>query len=375
MTLSVMSSAALPAVSDGPLNPRLYGRLQATFGDVVISAQGEEFVGDHYFDEADQKWKFDLHAGGEKYRVNCPYCDDTRGRLWVSYAFGVLDPKTNSDRRTWAVCYNENCLNSRPGRYGELLDRVYSKIPYHDRVTTPLLSGHKGSGWSGLPIELPGVCLTLDVLHPNHPAVLYLRDERGFDLAELSEKWDVRYCVDGGTYENGGWPNASNRIVVPVYRNGNIVAWQGRWPNENWKDAGKPKHYNLPCSWKSKVLYGVDQAKEYDYVVLVEGTTDAWRLGPPAVSTFGKLISQHQAEIIGNWLPTGGLVFLFGDDAKALEESHRGYERLTKKHDVIVIKVLDPLGRDPAQLSREEAWDLIRQAAAARGYTRLNFPA
>ena len=71
-------------------NKFLYNKLQALFGSVLIARADAE---------------------DEDYRVNCPFCSDTRHRLYISCQWGVYDPFAGHSNIHLIRCYNENCVN------------------------------------------------------------------------------------------------------------------------------------------------------------------------------------------------------------------------------------------------------------------------
>ena len=73
------------------LCPELYNKLNSMFpGGVVIANQGEPMYsssptqhnGSHFTS---------VISSGEYYRVNCPFCNDTKHRLWVNHMYGQPD--------------------------------------------------------------------------------------------------------------------------------------------------------------------------------------------------------------------------------------------------------------------------------------------
>lgn len=76
------------------------------------------------------------------------------------------------------------------------------------------------------------------------------------------------------------------RIFCPIYHDGRVVSWQGRditGRNElRWYSCPKEKELR-----DHKHCLGGEQLVPADSVAIVEGFTDAWRLGRGAVCTFG----------------------------------------------------------------------------------------
>lgn len=108
----------------------------------------------------------------------------------------------------------------------------------------------------------------------------YLRS-RGFDPHQLSRVWGLL----GAGPAAGVW---AWRIIIPIYGvDGKLLAYQGR----AIVDDVKPKYRMLDdedCAVSpSRLLYGMTKVRGLDSVIVVEGVTDVWRIGPGAVCTFG----------------------------------------------------------------------------------------
>lgn len=102
---------------------------------------------------------------------------------------------------------------------------------------------------------------------------------RGFNGPQIATQWGLK----GIGYDGGTW---SWRILIPI-RNEHYktVAYQGRSIGE-----ARPKYRMTEdhlCLEDSKsILYGIEEADE-DTVIVVEGPTGVWRLGPGTVATLG----------------------------------------------------------------------------------------
>ncbi len=72
-----------------PLNPDLFEALAASFGTVLIANEGERARVDYRPSWGSPKGQVRLKAvrtvSGEYYRVDCPFCTDTRKRLWINH--------------------------------------------------------------------------------------------------------------------------------------------------------------------------------------------------------------------------------------------------------------------------------------------------
>lgn len=123
------------------------------------------------------------------------------------------------------------------------------------------------------------------------PHKRYLR-KRGFDPDEISKVWNVQGLGIAGRYS---W-----RLFIPIVLRGATVSWTTRAISD---DEGVMRYLTSPpdCELVSSksLLYGEDFATHA--VIVVEGPTDAWRIGPGAVATFGLNTSAKQLERLSRY--------------------------------------------------------------------------
>jgi hypothetical protein len=341
-----------------PLNDFLFKRLQQEFGTVLLANEGEAMSG-HYVPGTQPRFEFD-HPG-EYYRINCPFCTDTRHRLWVHHKWGVPDIEENS--RLWSThCYNEECVKDYNVRM-RLFNRIYKNIG-RDRIKTvvkveqgiqvPLAAGE---------VDMPQGCVPLNALDARHPAIEYIVN-RGFHPDHLQQNYGVQF----GYHYDPAYHQAHERLVVPVIMRGKVVNWQARHVGEaNWKKVSK--YYNRPGTNKRVMLYGFDDAVLLPFCIIVEGVTDVWAIGPGAVSILGKKMSSQQAGlIVENWQVA---VIVLDEDAK--DDSMHALMTLRQK--IPVANVTLPEGRDPGSYTHapDELWDIIYTAANQQNLDLLAF--
>jgi len=145
--------------------------------------------------------------------------------------------------------------DARPETKGKALarQRKVKAPPYAKPLTHPLMAG-VGKHWE------------------------YLRSR---DITpEQAELWDLH----GTHHLSGRW---QWRIVFPVRNEeAQIIGWIGRALGQDTKPKYRvtedEKCLEDPKGW----VYGIDKAQE-DYVLVVEGGPDVWRMGPGAVGTLG----------------------------------------------------------------------------------------
>ena len=157
------------------LRPDLYNRLCAGFGKVRIINEGVEMRATVEHDALYDRPRLNVIDPGEYLAVNCPFCKDTRGRLWINHRWGRWDPQTKSRNLWLCVCYNEGCLDTYE-RQRALYDMVYNDITNRrGPASDPVLKGARRSRAS-YECKPPGdYLLPLHILEDDHPAVAYLR--------------------------------------------------------------------------------------------------------------------------------------------------------------------------------------------------------
>ena len=170
----------------------------------------------------------------------------------------------------------------------------------------------------------------------NHPYWI----ERGFTEQTIGE-WQL------------GYDRVENRVVVPIYYQGELMGWTKRALD----DYTKPKWSNNPELQKSKLLFGVDKVMG-DKVILVEAPLSAimlWQQGiPNAVASMGASLSDEQAKILRS---ISNQVLVYYDPDEAGRTGTVGAIRKLK--DFVDVYVVQPTRDDPAAMTKEENWAAI----------------
>lgn len=312
------------------------------------------------------KARFKKVVAGEEYILNCPFCNDTRGRLSVNHSFGIPDEEEPDDRRLWlANCYNEHCLDSQEKRqqfynmvYTTPAGRVRSALrrPLNQVVVIK-------------DIREPGHIIRLDELaqtQPEHKALDYMRG-REFDPVWLGQKWGVGYCTDSR------FALARDRIYIPIVMNAKLVGWQMRYIGE-WQKGLPPKYWSCPGQQRSKILYNFDRAKHYHTVVLVEGPMDAWRVGGPGIAVIGKTLGMEALVKLVATCGDGACVIMLDpkqDEAAAKKgrphHIEAAYQQLRGKFRDGVAKVYLPETLDPGSADHDYLLDFAKSEGEAQG--------
>lgn len=201
--------------------------------------------------------------------------------------------------------------------------------------------------------DVPGVCVPLSVLAPEHPAIMYLT-ERHFKVADLEAQFDAQFCLQelpesadkGRFYKRfaGGFRDTpQNRIILYGHTMGVRKIWQARYieiaqngyryvlhpysnemvpvarkTDKGWEPLpGFSKEYFDPAKYKTafgakrnETVMGFDAAAAWNerngrskadaLVFITEGPLDAARIFPfgPAVAVLGKHMSHNQASLL-----------------------------------------------------------------------------
>jgi hypothetical protein len=161
-----------------------------------------------------------------------------------------------------------------------IAETAYSPVDYN-------LGGLAYPGFTGLrpprPISPPECWQSID-------GTLPYMSKRGI-LLEDAHSFGLVWC-NAGRY--------ANRLIFPVWEEGQLVYYQGR---AMWEESDRPgeryiKALNPPkeegAAVSSEVLMNLSTARHYPRVAIVEGPIDCIKAGPSAVCTFGKKISPVQ---------------------------------------------------------------------------------
>ena len=178
--------------------------------------------------------------------------------------------------------------------------------------------------------------------------------KRGFDPAYIEQEWGLLQTgpvsfLDGISY--------NNRIVIPIYWNGRIVSFQAR----DITDKNEMKY--LACPMKREethhknILYGKDgHWQRLHSIIVVEGVTDVWRLGPSSVATFGTAFKMEQVLRLAE---CGKRFFiLFDNETQAQEQARSLAVRLKALRKEVFIETVKG---DPGDMSQDDADALVRE--------------
>jgi len=172
-------------------------------------------------------------------------------------------------------------------------------------------------------------------------------ENRNFDPEKIKDIWKIK-----GTGPIG---NFNHRIIIPIYHQNKLVSYQGR----DITDKSKMKYKACPADLESRehktCLYGLGLVKS-DSVVICEGVTDVWRLGPSSVATFGIKFTLAQVKLL---LPFKKIFILFDPELTAIEQAEKLANCLSDGNREVII--IDLKNEDPGEMNQNDADNLMKE--------------
>ena len=189
---------------------------------------------------------------------------------------------------------------------------------------------------------------------PSHEAELPLRHRmyllgRDFDPDQIEHDYQIVGTGPLGDYKY--------RIIMPIYKQGQLISYMGR----DVTGQAKTRYKNCPGeqqvfpakSW----LYDLDRCWDRDRVLVVEGPTDAWRMGVGSVATMGITWTWEQAALLTDFKT---VFVLFDPEEQAQEQARKLIEVLALSGVDAETILLDPEEKDPGSLSQDRVKYLRR---------------
>uniref|UniRef100_A0A6M3L121 Putative DNA topoisomerase-primase n=1 Tax=viral metagenome TaxID=1070528 RepID=A0A6M3L121_9ZZZZ len=270
------------------------------------------------------------HARRGWVQVECPLCEGHKG--WHG-GFNAQDEYYNCWRCGWHPI-REVLFAITGESWGgvDALLKEHKILRLGDRAITVYPTPHS--------VQLPPSTAPLGELH-----IAYL-ERRRFNPTELARIWGV--C---GTKHIGGY---KHRIVAPITYKGRLVSYQTRAMLTNQIPKYKACEIKDEVIHHKHLVYGVDQAllkDKGDVVVVVEGITDVWRLGPGAVATFGIGWTKDQVKFLATHFKRFIICF---DNEEQAQDNAKGLMTLLLALGRRAHRVVCPTP-DPARMGEGEA--------------------
>lgn len=273
--------------------------------------------------------------------VHCPFCYGSR-----EYHMGI-----NLEH---GACH---CWRCGPHSTVETISKLLNMIPLNARNT---LNEYKTTGAiitrkntvepkvSIHPFKFPK---PYGQLQPSHKKYLAARN---FDPDQLEREFSL--VGTGPVSFLDGIPY-NNRIIIPILWNDEIVSFQAR----DITDKSDRKY--LACPMKREVIhhkniiYGKQESWwKFNTIIITEGVTDVWRLGPAAVATFG---IEFKMEQVLQLIKAGKRFHIIFDDEPQAQSQARKLavklKTLGKQAEVFQLE------GDPGSMEQRDADHLVKE--------------
>jgi DNA primase len=203
-----------------------------------------------------------------------------------------------------------------------------------------------------------------------------------FTNEALKKGYDIKYLASTGVTivrENKQFDRFKGRVMFPIHSmSGRILGFGGRTLSSDKKTA---KYVNSPESdiyHKSKILYGIYQAKKeiakQDNCYLVEGYTDVisfYQSGiENVVASSGTALTSDQIRLVHRL--TKNITVLFDGDAAGIRASLRGID-LILEQGMNVKVVTFPDGDDPDSFAKKNSEASLREYLDESSQDFINF--
>jgi len=211
--------------------------------------------------------------------LHCPFCykgDGVFGLGWSGKVFNCF-----CCGRLSRVEVLSSLLSLTPAKTVQVLLKYEKRVNPHPIPS----SSAKHVKMRVTELKLPSGTACMTKRHKN-----YLKS-RNFDPARLEAEW--------GLLGTGALGEFKHRIIIPIIdEEGRTICYQGR------DISGKANAKYKSCPDENAVvpiksyLYGLNKCQDQDWIVITEGPTKVWRLGPGSVATFGATVTDNQLRIL-----------------------------------------------------------------------------
>jgi hypothetical protein len=264
------------------------------------------------------------HTSAGWVNIDCPYCspDWKKYRLGIHLNTHVCNCHACGRHRLWETLAEITGLNS--SKISKYMRDVEREVPVEKKPRGKLVLP-KGLG---------------PLMKPHND---YLKKARKFNTDKLVKLWEVKGIMFHATLS---W-----RVFIPIFYLGTMVSYTTRTIRDDIDRryiSADPEHEAIS---HKELLYGEDYCRST--VVVCEGPTDVWRIGPGAVCTFGTTFTGAQVEKISKYPRR---VICFDDES----ESQRQANELCSALEVLSGETMNVVlegGKDPDE-SRAEAREI-----------------
>lgn len=233
------------------------------------------------------------HVGRNWVGMDCPYCSPGSGGFRMGWS---LRKKYLNCWRC-GPCRTNDALIMLLGVNSDEARRIAKELKAHDDLN-PYVRGMDIRGT----LKLPEGLGPLTAYHKR-----YLL-KRGFSPRNLVKEWEIEGI---GIAKRLAW-----RLFIPIHdKKGEVVSWTTRAISEKQSPRYMTAKANQEKVNHKHLLYGEWKVPGHA-IVVVEGPTDVWAVGPGAVATTGLSYGPHQVWKIAQY-PVRVVCFDGEDQAQA----------------------------------------------------------
>lgn len=300
-------------------------------------------------------------GNGKEVHFNCPFCGDTRHRMYVSLFNGTVYCH-NCNFSGTIVSLIQNVEGVSWTRANEIFNDVKGSFSIPENVGKELeekiLEGGFRLDMVKRPIPLPEEYRPLkpgEINLVGKKALRYLH-KRGITDKQILQH-NFGYCISG---------EYANRVIIPITENGKLRFWVARAIGTTaFLKEKSPSNEEWNIS-KSEVIFNIDRAsKKYHSCVICEGIFDCLSFGDIGVSLLGKTLYDAQLNILLDYrnLLTEGVYIAIDYDAR--DKATEMAEKLSQYFKVKIVNIpkeFDDPNKYLQTHSKADMWKLLEQA-------------
>lgn len=272
--------------------------------------------------------------------IHCPFCaGHANYHLGISPEHGGCHCWRCGNHRTVDALIK--ILNLPPAKAKAVL-REYKTDgpPIRKKAQEPKIAIH--------PFKYPKPYTPLTKTHKEYLA------KRNFDPDYLEREWSLLATgpvsfLDGISY--------NHRILIPIMWNGEVVSFQAR----DITDKSDLKYLACPMRREiihhKNIVYGRQELwPTFSAVIIVEGVTDVWRLGPSAIATLG--IEFKMEQVLQLAKINNRFFIIFDNEPQAQQQARKLFVKLKTLNKEVYIETVEG---DPGSMEQNDANQLIRE--------------
>jgi len=242
--------------------------------------------------------------------LQCPFCDDPSNHLGIR----LEDKKVSCWR-----CGGHLLLELLEKLEGGISRREAWKIVHYFKDPLSVKSPFPEQS-TARKFSIPKNFLTLGE-HPNRSQIIDYLNSRGFHQAWLRSQERRRdFAIYGPNPFHLG--DYKFRFMIPIYQGNRLVNFVGRDISSKSPIPYKPFPNQEALLPIKQTLYGIDNIKDGDSIVIVEGILDCWKLGKGSVATHGIGWSKSQLLLLHQKRPKK-IFILFDSEPEAQKAAER----------------------------------------------------